>query len=175
MTALNRTPSNTNFLQPSKFILAFNRLPTVQYFCQEANIPGVTLGAVDYATPLVDFPVVGNKIDYGEFNINFIIDEQIQSWHELYKWFLAIAAPTNLQDRARNNQLQNPNTVRPSYYSDSTLTVMSALNNPLIRVNFHRMFPISLSDVKFDTQQSAETILTASATFRYEYFDITTA
>jgi len=52
---------------------------------------------------------------------------------------------------------------------------MSALNNPLVRINFHRMFPVSLSDVQFDTQQSADTIITAEAVFRYEYFDITNA
>jgi len=174
MTALNRTPSNTNFLQPSKFILSFGRLPTVQYFCQEANIPGVSLGNVDYSTPFVDIPIAGNKLNYGEFNVNFLVDEDIQSWAELYKWFLAIAAPTNLQDRARYNQEQSQLS-KANYYSDSTLTVMSSLNNPLVRINFHRMFPVSLSDIQFDTQQSADTIITARATFRYEYFDITTA
>jgi hypothetical protein len=174
MTALNRTPSNTNFLQPSKFILSFGRLPTIQYFCQEANVPGVSLGTVDYSTPFVDVPVAGNKLNYREFDVTFLVDEEIQSWTELYKWFLAIAAPTNLQDRALYNQ-QQTQTTKASYYSDSTLTIMSALNNPLVRINFHRMYPVSLSDIRFDTQQSADTIITASATFRYEYFDITNA
>ena len=175
MTALNRTPSNTNFLQPSKFILAFNRLPTVQYFCHSANLPGVTLGDVEYNTPFLDVPVAGNKLSYNEFKVAFYIDEDLTSWSELYKWFLAIAAPTNLNDRATYNALQNANNQKPSYYSDSTLTIMSALNNPLVRINFHRMFPVSLSDVQFDTQQSADTIITAEAVFRYEYFDITNA
>ena len=35
------------------------------------------------------------------------------------------------------------------------------------------MFPVSLSDVQFDTTQSADTIITADAVFRYEYFEIT--
>jgi hypothetical protein len=52
---------------------------------------------------------------------------------------------------------------------------MSALNNPLLRVNYHRMFPLSISDIKFDTQLSADTIVTATATFQYEYFEITPA
>jgi hypothetical protein len=37
------------------------------------------------------------------------------------------------------------------------------------------MFPISLSDIDFDTQQSADKIMTATATFQYEYFSITPA
>ena len=175
MTALNRTPVNTNFLQPSKFILAFHRLPTVQYFCQSANLPGASVGVVDFYTPLVDVPVAGNKISYNEFRIGFYVDEDIVAWNELYKWLLAIAAPTNIQDRTNYNALQNQHVITPSYYSDATLTIMSALNNPVVRINFHRMFPISIGDVQFDTTQSADTIPVVEAVFRYEYFDITPA
>jgi len=175
MSALTRTPENTNPLQSSKFILAFERLPTIQYFCQEANLPGVSLGHVDYATPLRDVPIAGNKLSYSEFDITFIVDEQLQSWNELYKWLLAMGSPKSLGERNRLNQLQNEYAIGNSYYSDATLTIMSALNNPLLRVNYHRMFPLSISDIKFDTQLSADTIVTATATFQYEYFDITPA
>ena len=50
MTALTRSPQNTNYLQPTKYILTLDRIPTVQYFCQEANVPGISLGqaAVSY-------------------------------------------------------------------------------------------------------------------------------
>lgn len=175
MSALSRTPVSTDLLQPSKFILAFNRLPTVQYFCQEANLPGASLGFAEFNTPLVDVPIVGNKLNYNEFTVKFMIDEQINSWNELYKWMLAIASPKGLEERSYYNSLQNANTTYPSLYSDANMTIMSALNNPLIRINFHRMFPVQLTDIDFDTQQSSDTILTASATFRYEYFEITPA
>jgi len=175
MSALTRTPANTNLLQPSKFILAFNRLPTIQYFCQEANLPGASVGFAEFNTPLIDVPVVGNKLNYNEFTVKFMIDEQVASWNELYKWMLAIASPKSLEDRAQYNALQNQNTKYPSLYSDANLTIMSALNNPLVKVNFHRMFPVSLTDIDFDTQQSSDTILTATATFRYEFFEITPA
>ena len=176
MSAITRTPANTNLLQPSKFILAFNRLPTIQYFCQEANLPGITVGSVEYNTPLVDIHVVGNKLNYSEFTVKFMVDEQIAAWNELYKWMLAIASPKSLADRDKYSQLLDQYSINtPSLYSDATLTIMSALNNPLVRVNFVRMFPISISDISFDTQQSSDTIITATATFRYEYFEIVPA
>ena len=175
MSALSRTPENTNPLQSSKFILAFQRLPTVQYFCQEANLPGVTLNTLEFTTPLHDIPVAGNKLSYNEFDVTFIVDEKLQSWNELYKWLSAIGSSKSLSERNRLNQLQNQYTKDVSYYSDATLTIMSALNNPLLRINYIRMFPISLSDVKFDTQLDADTIITATASFQYAYFDITPA
>ena len=175
MTALTRSPSNTNNLQASKFILAFNHLPSVQFFCQEANLPGVSLGQAEFATPLRDVPIAGTKLLYNEFDVTFMVDEELKSWNELYKWLLAIGSPKSIDERKRLNELQNTFTAQKSYYADASLTIMSALNNPLLRVNFLRMFPISISDIVFDTKKSADTIITASAKFQYEYFEITPA
>jgi hypothetical protein len=175
MTAINRTPQNTNILQASKFILSFSRLPTVQYFCQQANVPGVTLGNAVFNTPLLDVSVAGEKLTYDEFEVTFLLDEEVQSWNELYKWLLAIASPKSIAERQSLNNLQNTNNNAINYYSDASLTIMSALNNPTLRVNFQRMFPVSLSPINFDTQNSADTILTATAKFRYAYFELTNA
>lgn len=175
MTAISRTPVNTNFLQPSKFVMSFGRIPTVSYFCQTANIPGVGLGSIDYTTPVLDVPLAGTKLEYNEFDMQFYIDEELTGWNELYLWMQAIASPMGMEERRRLNLLANEGKPTNSYYSEGTLIVMSALNNPLLKVNYHRIFPISLTDVTFDTTQDAETILTATARFRYEHFDITKA
>jgi hypothetical protein len=176
MTALGRTPQNTNLLQPTKYILVFDRISTTQYFCQSLNIPGISLGEVTTNTPLMDLHSPGTKLSYNEFNINFIVDEQLESWKQLYNWFQSIASPQGFDERNRLTELQNqytPNT-RFKNFSDSTLTILSALNNPIMRVNFINMFPFSLSDITFDTAQSADDIITASASFRYEYFEFVT-
>jgi hypothetical protein len=44
------------------------------------------------------------------------------------------------------------------------------LNNPVIRVQFTNVFPVSLSDINFDTRMSADDIITADATFVYDTF-----
>ena len=175
MTALNRNPQNTNFLQPTKYLLTFGRIPTIQYFCQTANIPGVSMGSIVVNTPTIDIKVAGNKLTYEEFEIEFTVDESIQSWTELYKWLLAFASPKGLSSRAEQMSLQNQSTKYLDNYSEATLTVMSSLNNPLFRINYHKVFPVSVSGIQFDVKLSADTIVTAKATFAYEYFDITPA
>jgi len=176
MTALGRTPANTNLLQPTKYILVFDRISTTQYFCQSLNIPGISLGEVTTNTPLMDIYSPGNKLSYNEFNINFIVDEQLESWKQLYNWFQSIASPQGFDERNRLTELQNQYTptTRFKNFSDSTLTILSALNNPILKVNFINMFPVSLSDITFDTSQSADDIITTSASFRYEYFEFVT-
>jgi len=176
MSALGRTPQNTNLLQPTKYLLVFDRISTTQYFCQSLNIPGISLGEVTINSQGMDIHSPGNKLSYNEFNINFIVDEQLESWKQLYNWFQSIASPLGTDERNRLSSLQNQYTpdTRFKNFSDSTLTILSALNNPIMRVQFTNMFPLTLSDINFDTAQSADDIITASASFRYEYFEFVT-
>jgi len=171
MTALTRQPQNTNFLQPTKFLLTFDRITTVQYFCQSANIPGVGLGEAPLNFPGLDVFAPGNKLEYSPFNISFLVDEKLQSWQELHSWFRSIASPEGTDERNTLRALQNNGKVLKTSYSDATLTVLNNLNNPVVRVQFINCFPTSLSDINFDTKQSADDILTTDATFRYDYFN----
>jgi len=172
MTALTRTPENTGFLQPTKFLLVFDRMPTVQYFCQQINLPGVNLPQIDRETPFVALPIPATKLIYNQLNITFIMDEKGQSWQDIYNWFRAIAAPPGFDERNRLTALQNQfKTNSLTSYSDATLTLLTALNNPIIRIQFFNAFPIALQDINFDTGSSADTILTGLATFVYDYYD----
>jgi hypothetical protein len=165
MTVLNRSPQNTNPLQATKFLLTFARIKAVQYFCQEVNLPGVSLGEVNRATPFLDMYSPGTKLTYEPLDVTFTIDEELQSWKNMYDWFLTIASPDGFEGRTYVRELQ-----RSEHLSDATLTVLSALNNPILRIEFTNVFPLSLSDIQFDTKSSADNIITAKATFRYQSY-----
>jgi len=172
MTAINRTPENTNFLQPTKYLLTFDRIGSVQYFCQSINIPGVNLGQAPIMTPMLDFFAPGNKITYNPLSIRFNVDEKLDSWQQLHSWYRAIASPQSFDERKRLQSLTNQiDNKKPNYYSDATLTVLSALNNPILRVQYINVFPITLSDIIFDTTQSADEIITSDAVFMFDYFN----
>jgi hypothetical protein len=67
------------------------------------------------------------------------------------------------------------NTINQKYrYTnvDAILTVLSNQNNPKMRVKYSNAFPISLSDIEFDTRLSANEHISASASFRFDYYDI---
>jgi hypothetical protein len=172
MNALTRTPQNTNLLQPTKFLLVFDRLPTVTYFCQSVNIPGINLGQAPINTPMLDVFAPGNKIIYNPLNVHFLVDENLASWQELHSWFRSIASPESYEERKRLTSIQNAyKSQKLTSYSDATLTILSALNNPILRVRFINMFPITLSDVIFDSSQSADDIVSADAVFMFDYFN----
>jgi hypothetical protein len=173
MSALTRSPTNTTLLQPTKYLVSIDRIPTVKYFCQTANIPGVNIGTAEYSTPFLDIHTPGTKITYSPFDMKFLVDEDLKGWREIHDWFRAIATPVSFEER---NTITQMNTRKQGKsllnYSDITLTVLNALNNPVVRVQFINAFPTSLSDIEFDTGASADDILTATTSFTYEYFNI---
>ena len=167
MTALSRTPQNTNLAQVTKHLLVFQRIPTVQYFCQSVNIPGVSVSGISRSTPFTDLWYPSTKMEYNQFDITFLVDEGLTTWKTLQDWFRAVASPKSFDEKNTLLQLQGG-----SKFSDATVTLLSALNNSIAQVYFHNLFPLSLGDLTFDTTQSADNILTSTATFRYDYYDL---
>ena len=52
------------------------------------------------------------------------------------------------------------------------LGILSGLNNPKLRIKFVNLFPTSISEIHFDTKESSENIIVATASFRYHLFKI---
>ncbi len=165
MSAITRSPENTNLLQPTKFLLTFERIRTTQYFCQSVNLPGVSLGEVSRATPFLDMYSPGTKLSYSPLDVEFLVDEELQSWKNIYDWFLSIADPDGFEKRDGSKELQTL-----KHFSDATLTILSGLNNPVLRIHYTNLFPVSINDIVFDTTRSADNIITARATFRYQSY-----
>jgi hypothetical protein len=170
MTVLNRNPQSVNFLQPTKFLLNFDRLPAVTYQCQQVNLPGATLGVVTRETPFLDIYSPGTKLVYNPLSVTFYIDEELESWKNMLTWFYSIADPSGFEKRDHEHELQTN-----KHLSDATLTILTNLNNPGIRIKFANIFPMDISDLQFDVQGSADTILTATVTFRYDYYTVENA
>ena len=171
MSVLTRVPTNTNPLQPTKFLLTFDRIGAATYFCQSVNIPGVSVGQAPINFPSVTVYSPGNQITYNNLNVNFLVDETVVSWQNLHDWFRSFASPDGTDERNLKTALQNEyKTQQKKQYSDATLTVLNNLNNPVIRVQFTNVFPVSLSDINFDTRMSADDMITADATFVYDEF-----
>ena len=165
MTAISRTPNNPNFLQPNKFILTFGRTPNVTYFCQSLGVPGLSLSEVPVNNPFLDVYSPGEKAIYDLLNVTFMVDEELQSWKDMYNWFTSIASPDGFEGRDHPRELQ-----QNKHFSNATLTILSALNNPVLRIEFNNCFPITMNGIDFDVKKSAEDIITCRASFRYESY-----
>mgnify|MGYP003321351814 CR=1 FL=1 len=126
--AYQRQIQNRNFLAPTGFKLVLNRAPKVAFFSNAANIPGIILGEATQPTYLKDIPTPGDKIVFDDFNIRFLVDEDLKNYMELQNWIRGLGYPESLeeiydlQEEKRNVDMSKSNTM--DIYSDGTLQIL---------------------------------------------------
>ena len=89
--------SNRNLLSIGGFKLVINKCPKVDFLCNKANLPGLSLGVAVQANYLRDLPVPGEKLTYQDLRVDFLVDEHSLSANSLEEviqggGYLALAA-----------------------------------------------------------------------------------
>ena len=159
------------------------RSPKVSFFCQSANIPGMTLGVAAQPSYLKDIPTPGDKIDFEDLTLRFLVDENLENYMEIYTWIRGLGYPESLQEiydlqteRARKNDSRNFAQEKiggMDIYSDGSLLVLNSTQNLEFKVNFEGLFPYSLSTIQFDATDTEIEYFTADVIFKYTIFHIT--
>lgn len=168
MSAIDRLPTNKNFLSPLGFKFSIYKTPGVNYFVQAAAIPTLSIGRVEQGTPLSRLKFPGDKLDYSDLNITFRVDEELRNYYEIYNWMTGLGKPDSFdQYKALANAPQGQGVT-----SDATLIVLSSKKNPILEVNFRNLYPVSISEVNFNTQLTDVDYVDVVATFAYETFSI---
>jgi len=182
---LSRQPTELDYADPSKFAFKVNKLPKVEFFTTQINLPGVNLGDVVIPTPFKEIPVQGHTLTYDNLELQFLVDEKLENYIELHDWLVGIGFPKSRKQfssfRSRNSGIfptSTPADGNPSgnqaLYGDATLIITSSKNNPSVEVRFSDIYPVSLSPLQFDQQAGDVTYLTATCTFSYTLYEIFT-
>lgn len=170
MSAITDIPTNKNFLSPLGFKFVLKRTPGVNYFVQSANIPGFTLGSADVRTPFATLPFPGDKLTYNDLAITFRVDEELRNFKEIFNWMTALAKPESFSQYASVSN-PTPGSVN-SAVSDASLVILNSAKTPIADVMFKNIFPVSLSDLQFDTRSPDLEYVDAIAVFRIQSYDI---
>lgn len=165
-------PCSIDLLQSAKFILTFPRITATQFFCQATNIPGLSVTNTIQNNPFRDMPVPGDKINYEDLIVEFLIDEELQSWLTIYYWINGYSFPKEFSEYKNLNTLSKNTNLRSPQYADAQLNILSTTNKNTVFFNFTDCFPVSLSGINLDLRVGAERTLTASATFKYKTMDV---
>ena len=167
---------NRNFLSPTGFKFGLKRSPGVAFFCNQANIPALDLGVAEQPTYLKDIPIPGDKIQFGDLNLRFLVDEDLVNFMEIQNWIRGLGFHESL---AEFNELKDQAILGPmgksteDVYSDGTLQILSSNLVPKFQVVFSDLFPYSLSTVTFDATDTDIEYFTADVAFKYTIYEIT--
>tara|TARA_B110000483_G_scaffold78198_1_gene97485 strand:+ start:442 stop:1068 length:627 start_codon:yes stop_codon:yes gene_type:complete len=189
--AYDRQPTKFDYASPTQFKFQLAKLPKVEYFTTACNIPGISLGTTLQPTPLTDISLPGDTLTFGDLEITFLVDENLENYREIHGWMYGIGFPkarTQFAELVSTNKDRFPTTGKDSgvtdagkvkygavpsgpIFSDATLNVLSSKNNTVIEVRFSDVFPTSLSGLNFNQQADDVNYLSATVSFKYKMYE----
>jgi len=164
-------PAGLNPLSPNGFNFSISKVPNVTFFCQQASLPGITLGDPSFSTPFSTQPLPGDTLSYEPLTVQFIIDENMLNYNIIYNWIVALGFPESYQqyttllagDAVQYGELAKN-------YSDGVLQILDSNNNPIRSVTFYDLFPTSLETLTFASTNNDVSYLIGSATFKFGHY-----
>ena len=173
--------ANRNYMSPLGFKLILTKTPKVDFLCQSANIPQISMGTAIQPSYLKDIPVPGDKVLYDDLNVRFLVDEKMENYLAIHKWITGLGYPESIgqyrqlktDDKRTDRRVSDA--AEPLYfqYSDATLQVLNSNYKPSVLINFKDAFPVSLSTLDFDVTTRDYNYFTAEVTFKYTIYNIT--
>jgi hypothetical protein len=157
---------NINILADNNFHFEILNMPYVSYMSQTFELPGVQLGLAIRPTPVVDQRVPGDKIDFDNLNIEFLVDEDLRNYLEVWKWIMYLGAPRSTMQYKNLVEQKSPYTRE----SDISLNITSNKFNIKETITFYGCFPVALSGILFNSANTQIEHPTATASFAYTLY-----
>ncbi|MGA1433294.1 MAG: hypothetical protein ACO32T_05900 [Candidatus Nanopelagicaceae bacterium] len=153
-------PKNRNFLSPVGFKFNLELFPGVDFFCQSAGIPEISMPFTEIPTPYRSIAIApSGGVTFGDLNVRFLIDEDLINYMSIHNWI-------------RKYGLSEGRSEGEDLYSDALLQILTSHSNTNHIVEFKNIFPISLSGVPFDATVGDIEYLLADVSFKYESYTI---
>jgi hypothetical protein len=176
-TAFDKQINNRNFLSPVGFKFTLAKEPKISFFCNTAKIPEISLSLVQQPTYLKDLDIPGGKLQYGDFSLKFLVDEDMENYMAIHNWITGLGFPETT-GQYRDLLTIEDDVTQPldpkRAFSDGSLYILDSNFNINATVKFKDLFPIYLTSLQFDATQTDVQYFTADVTFKYTVYNIDT-
>jgi len=173
---------NRNFLSPVGFKFSVNKMRGVDFFCQSASIPGISMGSADTGTRFNKLRHPGDELMYEDLYVKFLVDENLKNYYQVHDWMREITTPYSSREfKFKRDRLESINKRTEDYAQlkynpdqwkcDCSLFILSSNYQPVSEFVFRDAFPISLTTINFDSSVSDVQYFTAEVILRYNYYD----
>lgn len=149
-------PSNRSYLSPIGFKIVLELFEGVDFFCQAATLPEISVPVTEVPTRFRNFPIVGGGgVSYGDLNLTFIIDEDLINYKSIHKWI------------RQNGAAEQHMPTNDPQYSGGQLHILTSNFNINHIIDFENLFPVSLTPINFDATVTDIEYFTAQVVFKY--------
>lgn len=132
---------------------------------QAAPLPGVRIPIVDTVTGTQGLGRAlrpGTTFEHDPLVVRFLVDENMESWVNMYKWMLTT-----------NNYLTGENTAQKDSPDYVTLYILDNSKTKIVMsANFYKPFVSDLSEIEFTYSDETDTAMVCTATIPFAYMQI---
>ena len=146
-----------NYLNPSSFVMTLDSqtYSGTTFTIQTMILPDVSVTDAPLNFKQINVGRAGDKIEFGAFEISYLIDEDLFNYKEIFDW---------MKSNVETNHTST------NHVRDLTLTVMNSANNVTKQIKFVDAYPTNLSSLPFDITTTDVEYLTAVVSFSYSYY-----
>tara|TARA_R100001198_G_scaffold96579_1_gene87136 strand:+ start:557 stop:1072 length:516 start_codon:yes stop_codon:yes gene_type:complete len=162
--------ANKNYLQPTGFRVIIDRenYPNLEFFAQSVNHPDVSVTAPSMPYPRIgNISLPGDTVEYSELSIQFLLDEDMTSYLELYNWFESMVNEEFVGPGSRSAR----NGAKVPTQADISVAILSSHNNQNKRILYKGCSPTSLSGLQLTSIATSVEYLTFDVGFTFTGFE----
>lgn len=150
---------NTTFVSPSGFRLLIDnqKYKNAQYTVQTVALPDMSITGAPFNTRQRNITAAPDKVEYGQFDMTFLIDEDLINYKEIHDWMMGMVVEAD--DGVRKTR-------------DMSLMILNSHTNVAREIKFADAYPTNLSSLPFDATATDVEYLVGNVSFQYSYFKI---
>ncbi len=155
-------------MQPAGFRLSIDRknYPNLEYFVQAVDHPsvGLPIASTGYRR-IVDVAQVGDKLEFSEVTFDIMLDEEMNSYTEMYGWMQRLVENNIVPQTAKNAEL-------PPSSTDISLIILNSANVQQKRISYKNAFPTNLGNIRMESTSADTQVLILPVSFHFTYFEV---
>lgn len=88
---------NVSLLQPTQYQLIFDKIDCIPFFCHSVEFPSLSMNFANFATPLHDIHLPGDKLEFSNLTADIVLDKDILTYKSIYDWMRGISVRDGLR------------------------------------------------------------------------------
>lgn len=154
----DKPQSFSSYTRPDNAKLVFARIPTFEFLIQRFQLPGVSLGTVNFNGRTGTFSRPGENLNFEKpLNLEIILDEDYVAFQEIYNWLALMALH---EDPVERNFEE--------ITSDARIVVLNNDRDEEVgSFLFKDVYPIGISSISFAHNEPSPAPIKFNASFDY--------
>ena len=152
-----------NLLKSNSYQFSIERIPETIFRITSVNLPEISVPAPSAPSGASTQYFPGSTSEFSQLTITFLVDENLKNYEEIFRWITQ-------QRFAVGSEFTPKDSRETRLTSDATLLTLTNTNNPNRVIKFFDLFPTSLGQLNFSTQQPDPIPVECSAQFYYSRF-----